>query len=378
MHDRWEAIDGGISRFIREVAPRLAQGDQITVIVTRSDRGVTSQMLTPSLELVHLPGFQIPGTVIYIPGFSGKIKKYLKASDVVFIQTLENTYPLILSLWYKKPLVLYFHGLDWEIFSRSMGLGRFNFLLAWLVKKFWAFWYKKADHICLPSPTYKRYLDESKIRVDHTWVPLGVDTELFAPPAIKKEAKEKIGIDPACFVLGFVGRFWPDKNLEFLFKVFSKLHAENPHFRLLLVGHGYHKYETMIKELPGAIWVGYHENVVPFMQAMDVYFQPLLHTETSSLSTMEAMSVGLPVVVNAVGCPREYIQNGENGFVVDPPNREDLFAKYILELAQNSEMRQTIGLKARNTMTTRYRWDQTAEKLKNIFRSLHEKSFNGN
>lgn len=366
-NDDWNTFSGGISRFVREIAPRLSHQYNVTVIVTTCQKEKKVSSINSNLRVVNLPGFRIPKTVIEVPGFSKNIKKYLEESDLVFIQTLENTYPLYLTKRLKKPLILYFHGLDWEIFVRSLGLAKLKFLFSPLVKKFWGYWYRKANHVCLPSLSYVKYLKESKICAPYTLVPLGVDVDSFVPPVNKTVAKKDLGFDPTHLHLGFVGRFWPDKNIEFLLEVFSKLHQKNPRLRLLIIGRGYKKYEKMIQNHPGTLWVGYQGNVIPYLQAMDIYCQPLLPTETSSLTTMEAMSCGLPVVVNAVSCPKEYIQHEKNGFLVNPPNDLQLFVSRVQALIDDPSLRERISRDARQTIVQRFSWDQTANLLGDLF-----------
>lgn len=366
-HDDWESYSGGISRFVREVAPRLSRFFKVTVIVTVWRKKEEVQSISPTLEIVYLPGFRIPKTSIEIPRLSRKVVQYLEKGDLIFVQTLENLHPLRLALKMKKKTVLFFHSLDWDNVVRSLNLKKMNFILSPLVKIFWAHWYKKVNHICLPSLSFVKYLQEERVKVPHTHVPLGVDVEKFSPVSNKTILRKELGLDPNSILIGFVGRLFPEKNIDLLFEIFSRIHKKYSQVRLLLVGKGYKKYEQQAQNQPGVIWAGYQENVAPYLQAMDIYCQPLFHTETTSLSTLEAMSCGLPVIVNAIGCPKEYIKDGENGFLVNPPNDIFRFTQILENLIQHPELRIQISEKARGSMVNRFSWEETTMILKNLF-----------
>ncbi len=376
MNDDHEIICGGVARFVMEIAPRLSRYYQVTVIVTRSKSGIQTQVVNENFQIVQSPAFFVPYTDICIPAVSRAMKKYIQENDFIFIQTLEHLYPLFLTLRLKKKLILYFHCLDWEILPRTLGFGKMGFLLVGAIRAFWAYWNRRAHHICLPSPSFSVHLKDAKVKTPFSWVPAGVDLERFVPAdeKRKKEMKQRLGLDPAHPVIGFVGRFWPDKNLGFLLKVFSSAYQKNSSLRLLLVGKGYPQYERMVSEFPGVLWVGQQNDVVPYLQAMDVYCHPIAPTETSSLATMEAMACGLPVVVNAVAYPKEYIKNEENGFLIDPPDDLDQFTRRLNALLENAQLRKQIGEKARETIVSQFSWDRTASILKKIFDETGEGS----
>ncbi|MBD2362307.1 glycosyltransferase [Anabaena minutissima FACHB-250] len=71
---------------------------------------------------------------------------------------------------------------------------------------------------------------------------LGVDENLFTPQA-QPELAAKLGITPKDFIVGFVGRFVPEKGLFTLLK--SLITLKNKHWKLLLLGRGLLKEELV-------------------------------------------------------------------------------------------------------------------------------------
>lgn len=103
-------------------------------------------------------------------------------------------------------------------------------------------------------------------------------------------------------VIGHVGRFNPQKNHDFLIKIFTECLKINDKCRLLLVGDGEErkKIEQKVKELgiqDKVIFTGVRSDVEKLMQAMDVFVFPSLY-EGLPVTMVEAQSAGLPCVIS--------------------------------------------------------------------------------
>jgi len=111
--------------------------------------------------------------------------------------------------------------------------------------------------------------------------------------------------------------------------------------------------------LPGSV-----DNVVDYLQAMDVFVLPSL-TETSSLATMEAMACELPVVTTKVGFVKEYIREKHNGMFF--PFKNSLVLSMKIEmLLENPELRAELGRNARKTIVESFSWEKTKERISEI------------
>lgn len=80
---------------------------------------------------------------------------------------------------------------------------------------------------------------------------LGVDEQLFRPEP-QPELRQALGIEPDDFVVGFVGRFVPEKGILTLVKALSQLPAQT--WRLLLLGRGALRDE--VKRLADRVGIG--------------------------------------------------------------------------------------------------------------------------
>ena len=77
----------------------------------------------------------------------------------------------------------------------------------------------------------------------------------------------------------------------------------------------------------------------------DVYIQPSLW-EGFSLSLLEGMASGLPVIATKYSCAPDVVTDYEEGFVIEPRNIEDFKSK-VLWFTEHRNLIQIMGQKAR-------------------------------
>ena len=124
----------------------------------------------------------------------------------------------------------------------------------------------------------------------------------------------------------------------------------------------------MFSNKENVIITGLKENLAPYYQAMDIYVLPSL-IETTSLTTMEAMASGTPVIVTPVGFLKEYINDGQNGLVFPKKNSYTLYNK-IVYLKENSVIRERLARNGRDTILKNYTWELTAKEIINSINEL--------
>lgn len=119
-------------------------------------------------------------------------------------------------------------------------------------------------------------------------------------------------------------RLVPIKNLKFLINVFYEYTKTegNDNSVLWIIGDGPEK--EMLVELTHRYKIfdkvkffGYINNVIPFLKKAHIFILPSF-SEGFSISLVEAMLCGLPVISTKVGGPSEIVSHGINGFLFDP------------------------------------------------------------
>ncbi len=358
---RWD----GIARFLAEIIPRLKDKYDISVIAPahkgheKVHPGVKMHWIkTHKFKVADFPPAKLE---------PGRIKKAVKAADVVFVQTIGPIGALAIryAKKMKKAVIAYNHSIEWELASEGFSqIDPVKFVVEVLAKAFTKHCYKKCDLLLVPSKQIVKVLDDAKIKTPKKIVQMGINSDKFKPPKSKDEAKEKIGIDHSNVVIGFCGRLGREKDLVTLYRAFIQLKYRYKNVKLLVVGDGIDKYKDMFGKKKDIIMTGSVDNVVPYLQAMDVFVLPSI-TETSSLATMEAMSCGLPVIVTKVGSIPDYVVNKHNGLFF--PTRNSYMLRKKLELLlDNVELRGKIGENARDTIEVHYSWDETVKEIDEV------------
>jgi len=151
-------------------------------------------------------------------------------------------------------------------------------------------------------------------------LPNAIDPERFKFNAdTRAKIRNKYNIAEDYFVVGHVGRFFPQKNHRFLIDVFAEIVKLRSNSKLLLLGDGPLQNEIQKKvEMLGlsdkVIFVGLQKDPAPFYSAMDVFCFPSLW-EGLPLTLVEAQYNGLPAVASdaitdevCISCSLERLQ----------------------------------------------------------------------
>lgn len=180
----------------------------------------------------------------------------------------------------------------------------------------------------------------------------GIDTNLFSPARRKR--------DDTAFVIGYVGRLSPEKNVRMLADLDGALRASGlTDFRFLVVGEGSERVWLQRNlpraELPGILR---GEDLARAYASMDAFVFPSL-TDTFGNVVLEAMSSGVPAIVSAAGGPRFLVESGRTGLVASTPGE---FAAAVARLYHDHAMRKTMAALARKAAEL-YSWDRVLEEV---------------
>ena len=142
-----------------------------------------------------------------------------------------------------------------------------------------------------------------------TILPNAIDPERFKfSESARREIRAKYGIVDGDFVIGHVGRFFPEKNHKFIIELFSEYSQNHRNCKLLLVGNGplQNEIQELVKQKgleDKVIFAGLQKDVVGFYSAMDVLLLPSTR-EAFPMTLVEAQYNGLPCIVSAA-VPKE-------------------------------------------------------------------------
>lgn len=175
----------------------------------------------------------------------------------------------------------------------------------------------------------------------------GIELDRFAHVSVDSAAKRaSLGLPPQAQVIGIVARLNQVKNHPMLLRAFKRIMAQQPDAYLLIIGDG--PEEAKLKALAESLQVtdrawflGPRSDVAELLQILDVYALSSF-SEGTSVSILEAMASGLPVVTTRVGGNPEVVREPETAFLVESDNDEQMAAK-LLELLRDPALRGKMG-----------------------------------
>lgn len=355
---RWD----GVARFLNQLIPELKDQFEITVIAPEFEGRYKK---IPGVKARRLPIVPMQFGDIYFSFNTKQVPKYVQEADLIFNQTIGPIGKRAINEAYKqnKPLISYVHSIEWELASRAVK--RFKWMTEKLVMQRAQNLYNKCSILVVPTQEVEDILSAHKIRTKKVIVELGINPGKYAPPLSKTAAKKALKIPPKNTVIGFAGRIGREKDLKTLTKAFIKINKKYKDTMLLIVGGG------LLDEIPNHIKIiktGSKDNIIPYLQAMDIYVLPSL-TETTSLSTLEAMSTGIATVGTPVGVIRTHIKDDENGMIFPRGDVSALVDK-LTTLLNNPDKIKKLGKEARKTVKEKAHWDETVRKIRIILEKV--------
>jgi glycosyltransferase involved in cell wall biosynthesis len=154
-------------------------------------------------------------------------------------------------------------------------------------------------------------------------------------------------------VLVFLSRLDAKKGLELLLSAFAEAHTRYPALALVIAGEGEPSYVSSLQRLvsqlgigDATIWTGFVRGMQKWalLADADVFVLPS-YSENFALAAVEAMSVGVPVLVSDHVGIHGAIVDAKAGLVA--PCRETAWTQAILEMATNAAERHQMGRRAR-------------------------------
>lgn len=185
----------------------------------------------------------------------------------------------------------------------------------------------------------------------------GVDTELFNPSKRRRSKDD--------FVLGYVGRLRPEKNVRFLFEVDRALQkAKLENYKFLIVGEGSDG-DWLQKNLSKAELTGvlHGEELARAYAGMDLFVFPS-DTDAFGNVVLEAMAAGVPAVVMPDNGPKFLIEQHRNGYVAR--DKQD-FIRAVVNFVKNRQMPTEMRESARASACLRS-WQSVFEQVYNYYR----------
>ncbi len=190
---------------------------------------------------------------------------------------------------------------------------------------------------------------------------------------IKK--KQELGIKPESKVVGFFGRLWEQKSPQDFVNSIPSVIKELPETEFIMVGDGpllddLLKNADRLSVRKNLKLLGWRNDVPELLKIIDVFVQTSLW-EGMSLSILEAMAAGKPVVATDIKGNNEIVINNETGYLVSP-NSPQQIADRVVTLLNNPELAAQMGAAAHNRIENEFDIDSHVKTIEDIYFSILE------
>lgn len=191
-------------------------------------------------------------------------------------------------------------------------------------------------------------------------VPNGVDCDYFTP--------QDGFIKP--FSLVFTGSLdWlpnEDGLMYFFSEIYPLIKRKKAHVNITIVGRNPSLKLRKIASKDDSIALrGRVDDVRPYVAQSQVFIVPLRIGGGTRLKILEAMAMGKPVVSTTIGAEGLAVTDGDDILLADNPGD---FAKYIIELFENSEKRESLAISGRKLVEGKYDWGKVAQELDKVWK----------
>ena len=266
----------------------------------------------------------------------------------------------------KTPLIVTIHGSDFRIGAMKTPI----------LKKIFVYVCEKAKHIICVSEVLKRDIEKLGIKGEKISVfPMGVDESFF-----RSSTNRGVNRMGQSFTILSNRQLQPIYNISLLIRAIPMVLKEEPNAKFIIAGIGSERenLERQVKDLNIRSrvqflgWVN-HEEMPKFLSRADIYISTSLDDGTS-VSLLEAMASGAFPIVTDIPSNREWISDGENGFLVSL-DEERFLAGKIVEAIRNRDLRERSRDKNFCLIKGKALWPVTIAKTREIYKiALDRKS----
>lgn len=234
-----------------------------------------------------------------------------------------------------------------------------------------------SDHIIAVSPAAAENLTDGGISPKRITVMMNGVTPVERKSDAECDAlREQWGINPDEFVLGILARIEPYKGHMHILEAMKMLTEQGRKLRLLVAGTGDFEEELKAKTKELGLsdcvnYLGFQSDVSGFLSVLDLQLNASYGTETSSLSILEGLSMGLPAVVSTYGGNPWLIDDGKDGLLFENRNSAHL-ASCIARLMDEPDTLDRMKSGAKEIFSQRFTAEIFAQNIENVYYNVME------
>jgi len=234
-------------------------------------------------------------------------------------------------------------------------------LKSFLIKSMEASSVGSFDHCLVVSPEEARLLKSAVPAAKLSIIENGVDCANLRPLVAPLNTAHLLFVG----VIGYPPN--ADAVVYFCKSILPLIRRAVPEARLTVIGHAPPIEVQQLASSSEVVVTGFVNDPIPYYASASVCVVPLRAGGGTRLKILEAMALGRPVVTTSIGCEGLDVTDGEHLLI---GNTGEDFARQVLRLLREPELRHRIIVAARSLVEKRYDWAIIADKLVQTYQAL--------
>lgn len=291
------------------LADKLRRLNTHSVVVIRGEGYVAKRLREEGLEPIILDS---KGS--FNVGFIRDLCKLVKQHKVRIIQSHllgSNVYASIVGLLTRTPVIATYHGMV-DVSPHE----RFKALKLWFMRN------GIARFVAVSNSLQQKIQEHNLLVPERTSVIYnGIDTALYQGQRSSR-LKQQLGLAEDTFLLGALGNIRKSKRYDLLIEAIHQVIQRGHKVAVAVAGDPKASLKQALDEqmqrlgVTNIHFIGFIDDTPEYLQNLDGFVLSS-DAEGFSISTIEAMATGLPVIATKCGGPEEIIQNPQQATLVD-------------------------------------------------------------
>lgn len=385
--DQYPPMVGGVPTVTRQLAADLAERGHLVWVVAPSYGSRDSYRIEQKVRVYRFSSFEWPTyedlRIAFLPFLP--LRKLLKKADpdVIHIHSpvVLGNVAQILAGGLRKPVVATNHYLPMNmalalsndpVFGKPFNNVTYTYLVHFC---------NRCEYVTSPTSTALNLLYEHGLRAPARAISNGIDLSHFCPGPRDEALRARLNLPADRPLILSVNRLSPEKRIDVLIEAMSKMRIP-AHLAISSTGPAEEELRAKVDELnlhDRVSFLGFVSDIdlVPLYRLADI-FGIASEADLQSLTTMNALACGLPVVAADAYALPELVHHGQNGFLFKPGNSDEL-AVYFDRLAADEQLRRDMSAQSLAIIAPHDRvrvleeWEALYRRLANEFIEARER-----
>ena len=230
---------------------------------------------------------------------------------------------------------------------------------------------KRMDRIIVHYDSTKRIITNGFNVNESRIVKTSYFTETYAKKTgeARKIDRRLLDKEPLCAV---ICRQTPRKGVNLIIRALERIPSEKrPHTLIVGTGDLLEKHKKLVDKLglgEHVTFTGYVEDINPILENIDVFIQASLQEGSGSISVLEAMKRGIPIVSTSCDGVPEDIEDMKTGLLVEPGNIGGI-STAIMRILDNKALAKKLGRNAKKEYEKKFNYENMVNSISKVYNS---------